>query len=160
MKKITFKEIKKFTEDNFNYKIKIVLDKCTPYGAYANSDSDGKIVYYLIRIDRDSWNKLYRKNPYRVKRLMLHELGHFETFNVNKPKENCAHNELDAQLWSIRQARKIGDTRLIKECIDHFKKWETFDWNSPYRKYRLAWNRFMKGKYSRKMYLEVNTKIL
>jgi len=150
--KITLKDIKKFVSDNFKGDVTIILDDVSPSGARCRWDIiDGK-KRYLIRIDRHWWNLVYRLNHLRIKRLILHELGHFK---ANRVDTSMIEDELSAQLWSIRQARKTGDKALVKECIDHFKTWPSMDWNSGYRRYMLAWKLFKKGKYPRKMYLEV-----
>ena len=142
--KITFKELKEFTYANYDEPLTIELGNADPFGAMAFYDEIPK----RILVDKEWWIIKLRKDAYRTKRLILHELGHFVKKHGNSNKIGRVQQELEAQLWSIKRAKKLKDKYLIKETIFHFEGWnaKTFKWNSEYRRYILARNKFIKQK--------------
>lgn len=155
MKSITFKKLKEFGKEHSPEPVNIVMDTIEyPFVAMAHYYENPK----LIRFDKKFWNHggkhkngtiipPLKTNPENAKSIMLHELGHIaEKHDMTKVRKiGWINTELDAQLWAIKKTKEINDKKLIKECINYFKKWNNlkiFAWNS-HRRYILARRKFL-----------------
>ena len=97
------------------------------YGAHISVSKDSKRM--SLRVNRD-----LTRNP-RV--LLLHELGH--CFGEHPHDRSIARRELNAQLWAISEAKRLGMTGVEKRLrweLTH--KWPLYRWNSGYRRFILA----------------------
>jgi len=93
---------------------------------------------FLITINKNLWKEtpiIYQKF------LFLHEIGHIYSPYLNvKSGKSTAKDELYAQKWAINTAKKLKMKKLYKYSKNQLNAWKDYDWNGPYRKYRMAHN--------------------
>lgn len=88
-----------------------------------------RIIFSLVALKQDKFPKY----------LIWHEVGHLIT---SKNSGFCVKNEVNAQLWAIREAKRRGYSKLTKDFIDYTKEWGTDSVNShsiiyPRAKYKI-----------------------
>lgn len=89
--------------------------------------------FYVIVLNRNHWRFLRREAQESI---LLHELGHIQARKGYTDK--VVESEYAAQKWAMRKARELGMYDVYYELRDNFEEWGDFDWNSSYRRYRLA----------------------
>ena len=134
------KELKKFVNKHSTEYVKVKLHNVSPFAAWIHT----RRVPVLLKVDRYWWNYKLKHDPVEAKALMFHELGHINTWYDYDAGR--VQNELDAQLWAIRKAKKLKRTKMRKYLIFRFQEWANYDWNSSMRRYILARRRFVKEK--------------
>jgi len=152
------KQIECFAKRFFQHPVKIF------YLNDLNDDSDGKYLAsahycykdndYQIHFNRDCLRKRYcRVNKARfLKGCILHEIGHFVIGDV-KPRSK---RELNTHLWAIDTAERFGMLSIERSLIKQFKAWEDYEWNGPYRVYKMAYRLSLKNKKLAKKYGLIN----
>jgi hypothetical protein len=52
--------------------------------------------------------------------LIWHEIGHLKTSKIDR---FCVENEVNAQVWAVKEAKKRGYHKLKKDFINYVKNW-------------------------------------
>lgn len=130
MKSMTLKDAKSFVKRFHGESIPVKVEDCGEYYALAYVDKN------YIALDPSFWT-YYKFLPDEMKRLLAHEVGHFNT--------TCSSQygwELDTQLWAIRRAREMGNKRLCALLKADFARWSYYKSRTD-KRYRDARKSFV-----------------
>lgn len=155
---ITINQLQQFVSI-INPNVKVKIGNYFPFAAYVNY-KEGDTIYIDWRWLKYKLNNTNPKNKMCVNDehrliiiggLLLHELGHISKKHYEKTVQG-AKEELEAQVWAIRKAKRLGLTPIYEELKAEFEQeWPRQKWKSPFRIYRMARKEFVtkKMKYKR-----------
>ena len=81
----------------------------TKVGAVAYPETK-QLIFSLSLLKKDNFPRY----------LIWHEVGHLIT---SPSRHFCVENEVNAQIWAIKEAKRRGYHKLAKEFIDYVKGW-------------------------------------
>jgi len=82
------------------------------------------------------WFNQYEKRPTVIRACLLHEVGHVAT-NADQINSSV-EREYEAQIWAIKRAKQLGMTSVAKYLQEEWNWWLEEDWQSKFRRYRMA----------------------
>lgn len=110
MKLKTAKQIQEYIKKEFGVEIKIEIKNHFWggfWGWYSGSENKIKLS-----------KQLFEKQEY-LTCLIWHEIGHHFTIKPNASSGACIKNEVNAQIWAIREAKKRNYTRIYQWLVDY-----------------------------------------
>lgn len=122
--------IRKYTDIKINI-LNEINENCFAYIETAYFKPDKKRILVSVNILKD----LFKESDSKIKRILLHEMGHV--------KSEWGHSnalfEIRAQLWSIKEAKRLKYFKVVKIAENDFLNWYSKKYDAVFNKaYKLA----------------------
>jgi hypothetical protein len=84
------------------------------------------------------WFNQYKKRPVVIRACLLHEVGHIATNTDGFQIRSSVRREYEAQIWAVKRAKQLGMISVAKYLENEWDWWLEEDWQSKFRRYRMA----------------------